>query len=152
MRELCALPLQRDHTIQHKQISPRLSDQPAVKVKKKGTHGNALPIRHRGATQGGQIRAIPLRRNELGSECLGINRETVLRVGDFASLLLLVSLLTHSSDKIYKRAKANGIPLNHPRTGHPPIFDNAKNQRLVNSTRDTRTRPLTWEALCTEMG
>ena len=43
----------------------------------------------------------------LESECLGINRGTVQRVGDFGTPLLLVSLLTHSSDKVYKRAKAN---------------------------------------------
>ena len=87
------------------------------------------------------------------SECLGINKGTVQRVGDFATPLLLVSLLTHSSDKIYKRAKANGTPLNRSRTGRPSIFDNAMNQRLANFiTRDARTRPLTWEALCVEMG
>ena len=90
--------------------------------------------------------------DRLGSECLGINRGAVQRVGDFATPVLLVSLLTHSSDKIYKRAKANGTPLNRPRTGRPSIFDNAKNQQLVNFTGDARTRPLTWEALCMETG
>ena len=35
----------------------------------------------------------------------------------------------------------------------PPIFDGAENQRLVNFvTRDARTRSLTWEAICLEMG
>ena len=123
-------------------------------MKKEGTHGpqNALSIRHRRATRGERIRAIPLRRNERGSECVRHNRGTVQRVGDFATPPLLVSLLTHSSDKIYKRAKANGTPLNRPRTGRPSVFDNAKNQRLVNFTRDARTRPLTWEALFAVMG
>ena len=110
-----------------------------------------MRVRHRGVTWGEQIRATPLRRNELGSECLGTNRGTVQRVGDFAAPLLLISLLTHSSHKIYKRAKANGTPLNRPELSvlH---FDDAKNQRLVNFTRDARARPLTWEALCVEMG
>ena len=70
-----------------------------------------------------------------------------------STLLLVLLLLTHSSGKIYKRAKENGTPSNRLRTGRPPIFDDAEKQRLVDFvTRDARTRRLTWEAICLEMG
>jgi hypothetical protein len=55
--------------------------------------------------------------------------------------------------KIYQRTQVNGTPSNRKRCGRPPIFDDAEKQRLVAFvTRDAKTRRLTWDAICVEMG
>ena len=65
---------------------------------------------------------------------------------------MVLLLLTHSSGKIYRRAKENGTLSNHLQTDRPLIFDDVEKQRLVDFiTRDARRRRLTWEAICLEM-
>jgi transposase len=56
--------------------------------------------------------------------------------------------------KIYQRAKhRDGSPSNRKRPGRPPTFDDAEKKWLIDFvTRDARTRRLTYEAICIELG
>ncbi|KAI5842850.1 hypothetical protein BZA05DRAFT_411645, partial [Tricharina praecox] len=56
--------------------------------------------------------------------------------------------------RIYQRYQRYGTPSNRKRSGRPPVFfDAAEKARLEEFvTRDSRTRRLSWDAICVEMG
>ena len=46
-----------------------------------------------------------------------------------------------------------GTPSNKQRCGQSPVFDDAEKARLIAFiTRDSKTRRLSWDAICREMG
>jgi transposase len=59
----------------------------------------------------------------------------------------------NTARRIYERYRQYGTPSNRKRSGRPPIFDAAEKACLeAFVTRDSRTRRLSWEAICIEMG
>jgi len=56
-----------------------------------------------------------------------------------------------TASRIYHRYNQHSTPSNCIRSGRPPIFDDEEKTRLVAFiTRDSRTRRLSWEAICIE--
>jgi len=59
---------------------------------------------------------------------------------------------SQTASSIYHRYNQYSIPSKRKRTGRPPIFDDEEKVRLFAFiTRDSRTRRLSWEAICIEM-
>jgi len=106
-------------------------------MKQKGVRDPAVGVRHRETTRDERLRVISLRENarwawrQIGRE-LRINPRTASR--------------------IYHRYNQYSTLSNRKRTGRPPTFDDEEKARLVAFiTRDSRTRRLSWEAICIEM-